>query len=62
MGALVPFPTSRLQNEPAGVRMPSGGSAKVIILPVVQYVRPGEAASAAAASAVHDWRKPVGST
>lgn len=40
MGALVPFPTVQAQGGPVGARPPSDTPAKVIILPVVQYVRP----------------------
>ena len=47
MGALVPFPTVKAQQpsvtpqgRPAGLKGPSDTPAKVIILPVVQYVRP----------------------
>lgn len=56
MGALVPFPTVRAQGEAAGVRAPPEGSAKVLILPVVQYVRPATAALAPVAGGVHDPR------
>ncbi|GLK74251.1 hypothetical protein KHC23_02390 [Ancylobacter dichloromethanicus] len=41
MGALVPFPKRWAQGQAPSVRVPSEGSAKVIILPVVQMVRPG---------------------
>lgn len=47
MGALVPFPTVKAQQprvtpqgRPAALKGPSDTPAKVIILPVVQYVRP----------------------
>lgn len=56
MGALVPFPTLRPQGEAVGVRVPPEGSAKVIILPVVQYVRSGAATLAPGAVVVHDPR------
>lgn len=56
MGALVPFPTVKaqqpsvkLQGRPARPTAPSGTAAKVIILPVVQYVRPATPAAASAA-------------
>ncbi len=38
MGALVPFPKRRPQ--PDSLRPPAEGPAKIIILPVVQLVRP----------------------
>lgn len=54
MGALVPFPTVKAQQpsvkpqgRPAGRKGPFDTPAKVIILPVVQYVRPPAAVGAA---------------
>lgn len=39
MGALVPFPKRRVERDIPPARVPSEGPAKIIILPVVQFVR-----------------------
>ncbi len=56
MGALVPFPTCRAHAQPAGGRVMPDSPAEVIILPVVQYVRPAPPPSVTVAGATRDPR------
>lgn len=51
MGALVPFPTVKAQGAQAATRVPADSPAKVIILPVVQYLRSSATATATASAA-----------
>jgi len=43
MGSVVPFPVRRTQGETQGVRALPGVACEVVILQVVQFVRPASA-------------------
>ncbi|CAA0088022.1 Uncharacterised protein [Starkeya nomas] len=40
MGAVVPFPIRRAQGKTRGVRVPPDMTGEIVILQVVQFVRP----------------------
>ncbi len=51
MGSVVPFPVRRTQGETRGSRALPGVPCEVVILQVVQFVRPAPAPVEAAAAA-----------